>query len=168
MHVPIFDQWKSWFYSHANATFVYDISGGTYNQFEAFIYFPNPCQAGRTVQMICFADDVQVYQSEILRPPDAQNKHLTVTIPEGTKKWTIQITDAGDGMHCDHFALGQAQISYVEMDIPEPPEDTVENVICEDCTPETEINVVPEIPEELAVTPQNKLTLKWATLKSVR
>ncbi len=171
VHVPKLDEWNSWFYSHAKSRFVYDISGGEYNRFDAHFYLPNPCDGNADVEVICFADDVEVYKSEILRSPAAQNKHFIINFPKDTKKFTIEITDAGDGIGCDHFVFGEARVLQVLNDDTDPDANEIENedldnVICENCIPETdkEPNVV--IEEDLGINSQNKLTTKWATIKA--
>ena len=171
IHVPIFDKWKSWFYSTAKANIIYDISGGRYNQFGSYFYLPNPCQKGRTVELIAFADDIEIYHSGILRPPEAQNKQIVFAIPDGTKELVLQVTDAGDGIHCDHFALGEAKISFVENE-PDPSDNEVgngelEEVICPDCIPEQDnIPNVITVEEQLGINPKQKLTTIWATIKA--
>lgn len=174
---PNMDKWEHWFYSHANSRFVYDISGKQYNRFESHFYMPNPCNRVASVRVICFADDIEVYQSEILRAPAAQNKHIVVDFPEDTKKLTIQITDALDGITCDHFVFGEPIIKIVseedknlpvinedeekDLDIVnqdeneehiEPPDET----ICVGC----EIDADPR-----SVNSKSKLTTTWGAIK---
>ena len=84
---PKLDEWNSWFYSHAIARFVYDISAWEFNRFEAYFYLPNPCnQNTADVEVICFAADVEIYRSEILRHPAAQNKHFSNRYSKRYKK----------------------------------------------------------------------------------
>lgn len=85
IHVPKLDEWDSWFYSHAISRFVYDISGGEYNRFDAHFYLPNPCNGDADVEVVCLADGVEIYRSEVLRAPAAQNKHFQIDIPKDTK-----------------------------------------------------------------------------------
>lgn len=171
IHVPKLDEWDSWFYSHAISRLVYDVSAEEYNRFDAHFYLPNPCDGNADVKVICLADDVEIYQSEVLRSPAAQNKHFQVDIPENTKTFTIQVTDAGDGIGCDHFVFGEAKVSIID-DEPEPnldADEMVDNIlddlICEDCVPDTDIEINRENEENLGIDPKNKLTTIWATIK---
>ena len=170
IHVPKLDEWDSWFYSHAISRFVYDVSGGEYNRFDAHFYLPNPCNGNADVEVVCLADGVEIYRSEILRSPAAQNKHFQIDFPKDTKEFTIEITDAGDGIGCDHFVFGEAKILLLNddanPDVNEIKDEDPDDVICEHCIPDTdiEINVVPD--EDLGINPEHKLTTKWATIKA--
>ena len=136
--VPKLNEWGSWFYSHAKSRFVYDVSSGNYNRFEATLYMPNPCDGAADIEVICLADNVEVHWSGTLRPPAAQNKQIVVDFPSDTKTFTIKITDAKDGIFCDHFVLGNARVFISE------PLDNEEN---------------------LSVSSHNKFTTSWAKLK---
>lgn len=63
---PKMDDWTHWFYSHAKSRFVYDVSHAEYNRFESYFYMPNPCNDQASVKIICFADNIQIYESEVL------------------------------------------------------------------------------------------------------
>ena len=164
--VPKLNEWDSWFYSHAISRFVYDVSGGDYNRFEADLYMPNPCGGEADIEIICLADNVPVYESGTLRPPAAQNKQIVVDFPSDTQTFTIKITDAKDGIACDHFVLGNASVS-----ISEPVDDNVveneveDNEVCVNCI--QDIDKV-TVEENLSVTPRDKLTTRWATIKARR
>ena len=169
IHVPKLDEWDSWIYSHAISRFVYDVSGGEYNRFDAHFYLPNPCDGDADVEVVCLVDGVEIYRSEILRAPAAQNKHLQIDFPKDTKRLTIQVTDAGDGIRCDHFAFGEARVLLVNADT--KPDANVKNeepdgVICEHCIPDTDIEIDGVVEEDLGVDPKDKLTTIWATLKA--
>lgn len=147
IHVPQLDEWDSWIYSHAISRLVYFVSGGEYNRFSTFFCLPNPCDNRADVQIICFADDVEIYRSEVLRAPDAQNKHIQVDFPKDTETFTIQVTDAGDGISCDHFAFGEAHILQVD---------------------ESEQNKVMVNRPPKSINPSQKLTTSWAKVKFQR
>ena len=162
--VPKLNEYDSWFYSHAIARFEYDISAWEFNRFDSFFYLPNPC--GESVEVICLADDVEIYRSEVLRTPAAQNKHFQIDIPKDTKTFTIQVTDAGDGIKCDHFVFGEAKVLVTD-DEPEPePDDMVDDILCENCVPDEEKELNVTIEEDLGINSKNKLTTKWATIKA--
>lgn len=180
-NVPILDEWDSWIYSHAISTLVYNVSEGEYNRFVADLYLPNPRCVGTTasIQILILADGERVYRSGVLRAPDAQNKRLSVDFPSDTEQLTIQITDAIDGITCDHFILGNAQVLTVEIEPEEDievvedqdPEDIdivePDDIICEDCdivdnTEETDDET------DLSVNAKGKLTTTWADIKLMK
>lgn len=172
IHVPIFDEWNSWFYSHAPAQFVYDLSDGQYNRFDARFYMPNQCNQGVTFELICLADGIEVYKSGILEQANAQNKHFQVDFPKGTKEFTIKVTDGGDGIHCDHFAFGEAKVLTSEnVDITPPndeeSEDLIDDIVCVDCiVTEDQMNELEQHEiERWNVYTVPKLATKWAEIK---
>lgn len=172
--VPKLDEWNSWFYSHAIARIEYDISQWNFNRFDAYFYLPNPCDGNADVKVIGLADDVEIYRSEVLRSPAAQNKHLEIDIPKDTQKFTIRVTDAGDGIGCDHFVFGEAKVLQVIDDEPETNPDTdeiedqvidnIDDLICKNCVPDTDIDTIFE--EDLGIFSKNKLTTIWAIIKA--
>ena len=168
IHVPVLDEWNSWIYSHAISRLVWDVSDGEYIRFDAHFYLPNPCDGRADVEVVCLADGVVIYRSEVLRSPDAQNKHLQIDFPKDTKEFSIEITDAGDGIGCDHFLFGEARVLLL-VDEPDPDENTnkdPDGVICEHCIPDTDIEIDGVIEEDLGIDPKGKLTTTWATLKA--
>ncbi len=157
------NDWTHWFYSHAKSRFVYDVSHGEYNRFESYFYMPNPCNEKGSVKVICFADNIQIYESEVLRGSNAQNKHFQIDFPKDTKRLTIEITDANDGITCDHFVFGEAVVKIVEEDNINRDENEDENkapdeIICEDC--------IDSDSNQRSVDPKRKLTTQWSILKS--
>ncbi len=166
--VPKLNEWDSWFYSHAKSRFVYDVSNGGYNRFESLLYMPNPCNGTADIEIICLADDVQVYHSDVLRPPAAQNKRILVDFPSDTKTFTIEVTDAKDGIACDHFVLGNARVfisepADIDDDVVE--NEVEDNEVCVNCMENIDKDT---IEEDLSVSFQNKLTTRWATIKERR
>ena len=167
---PNMNDWTHWFYSHAKSRFVYDVSNQEYNRFESHFYMPNPCNGVASVKVICFADGKQIYQSEVLRAPAAQNKHFQINFPKNTKRFTIEITDAWDDITCDHFVFGEAMIKIVpeedhennnvNQDQNEEQIEPPDEIVCEGC--EIDGNH-----EQRSVDPKRKLTTQWAKIKSV-
>lgn len=81
------------------------------------------------------------------------------------------MTDAGDGIRCDHFAFGEARVIQVLENETNPSKNEItnedpDNVICEHCIPDTDIEVDGVIEEDLGIDPKGKLTTKWATIKA--
>ncbi len=170
-HVPVMEEWNSWFYSHAISRLVWDVSDGEYNRFDAHFYLPHPCDGRSDVEVVVLADDVVLYRSEVLRAPDAQSKHFQIDFPKDTKEFSIEITDGGDGIVCDHFLFGEARVMLLT-DEPDPDPDPDENtdkelsgVFCEHCVPDTDIKIDGVIEEDLGIDPKGKLTTTWSTLK---
>ena len=166
---PNMNDWTHWFYSHAKSRFVYDVSNQEYNRFESHFYMPNPCNGVASVRVICLADGKQIYQSEVLRAPAAQDKHFQIDFPKDTKMFTIEITDAWDGITCDHFVFGEALIKIV------PEEDHEENNVNQDQN-EEQIEPPNEIvcegceidgnSEQRSVDAKFKISTLWGKIKS--
>ncbi|RKU27945.1 hypothetical protein C6497_10195 [Candidatus Poribacteria bacterium] len=110
-----YDTWDHFFYSHAISKIVYDLSGGNYARFETRFDMPNPCGSIASVELIVFADDVEIYNSGKLVGRDTRNIPISFEIPENTATLTISVTDAGDGNGCDHFIFGNAYLIHREM-----------------------------------------------------
>ena len=171
INVPQLDEWDSWIYSHAVSTLVYDISDGEYNRFVADLYLPNPCGVTASIVITCFADNERVYRSGVLRPPDAQNKRLSVDFPSHTDRFEIRVTDAGNGITCDHFVFGNAQVLTIDAEELEDEEEInivePEEIICADCKIGEDID--DSIDESnLSVSAKGKITTKWADIKSIK
>ena len=116
-HIPFFNEWDHFFYSHAASQIVYDLSGGSYATFDAYFFLPNPCGNIASVEVIAHADDTEIYSSGELRKNNTQNINITFTIPENTESLTLQITEANDGNACDHYILGNPRLLHAEPSI---------------------------------------------------
>ena len=106
------DRFDYWIYSHAESRIVYDLRGGGYSKFDGYLITPNPCI--ETIELIWLADDLTVYKSGRVRT--FQPLHITFNIPDGTETLTMQVTDGGDGLSCDHWILGNPRL--LKMDPP--------------------------------------------------
>ena len=101
--------WDHWMYSHAPSRIVYDISGGFYTRFSANIDMTS-CGGLLSVEVIVYADGVEIYKSGELRHGD-RNTSIEFDIPENTEILTIEVSDVEDG-RCDHFVLGNPRLFY--------------------------------------------------------
>ena len=110
----LLNQWDYWFYAHAISRLVYDISDKNYTKFDCYFYMPNPCGSIASVELICFADGKEIYNSGVLRGRQARNKHISFDIPENSETFTITVMDAGDDTSCDHFLIANAYLAYSE------------------------------------------------------
>lgn len=105
-------EWDYWFYSHAQSHIVYNLTGGKYAVFDAYFHMPNPCGSIASVEVILVADNDPIYNSGILRADQAQSMNISVDIPAGTRELSIYVTDAGDGIGCDHFIFANARLVH--------------------------------------------------------
>ena len=111
-HIPYYDQWNYFFYSHAPSEIVYDLGSGNYERFESKFFLPNPCHNIASVELIFLADGTEIYNSGVLKGSNSQNITISFDIPRDTKEFTIKVTDAGDGDGCDHFIFADAKLIH--------------------------------------------------------
>lgn len=109
-----YDNWDYWFYGHAPGKIVYDLKNGDYTKFDAVFDMPNPCGDIASVEVICLADDVEIYNSGVLIGSQSRNKNIRFDIPEGTQTFTISITDGPNDNGCDHFIFANAKLVHRE------------------------------------------------------
>ena len=114
-HIPFMDEWNYWFYAHAVSRIVYDLSSGNYTKFDAYFDMPNPCGSVASVEVICLADGIEIYNSGVLRGAQTRNTKISFDIPAGTETFTINVTDAGDGDGCDHFIFANARLMHGDL-----------------------------------------------------
>lgn len=105
--------------THAVATLVYDLSGGKYLRFEAYVGMsdekdPGGCGAGGTSDFTFSIDGKEAFKSETI--PGAEGGEnvdpvkVEFDIPTGAKELTIAIGDGGDNNGCDHSTIGDAKL----------------------------------------------------------
>ena len=112
-HIPyILSDWDYWFYAHAESRLIYDLSGGTYTEFQTYFDMPNPCGTIASVVLTCLADGTEIYNSGVLRT--TRNTYVSFDIPENTETLTIHVSDGGDRDTCDHFILAEARLLHTE------------------------------------------------------
>ena len=116
-HIPYMDEWDNFFYSHAKSRIVYDLSGGNYVKFDAYFDMPNPCGSVASVEVICLADGAEIYNSGVLRGAQTRNTKISFDIPAGTQILTINVTDAGDDIGCDHFIFANARLEHADSSV---------------------------------------------------
>ncbi len=122
------NRFNQWIYSHAESEIVYDISGGEHSKFDGYLITPNPCI--ETVELMCLVDDIVVYNSGRIRV--FEPLHVTFNIPSNAETITIRVTDGGDGLHCDHWILGNARLLRTGQSVlskvkPDAPQTIIEN-----------------------------------------
>ncbi len=136
---PHQNTWIHWFYAHASAKYIYDISDKHYTLFETIFYLPNSCVAfeGDTdiasVQLTLYADGIEIYNSGVLlgQMKDEDNMHeISVDIPVGTQEFSIDVSEAIRGSGCDHFIFANPLLYYEEsLENTDVNNDNVVNVI---------------------------------------
>ena len=102
-----------WIYSHAESRIAYDISGGAYTQFDGYLITPNPCI--ETIELIWSVDDIVVYNSGRVRT--LEPLYVTFNIPTDAETLVMRVTDGGDGLHCDHWILGNPRLLQTEQSV---------------------------------------------------
>lgn len=107
------------FGAHSIGTFVYDLTGGDYARFEGYVGMsdekdPDGCGHGGSSHFIFSIDGTEVFQSETLTGTvDGENVEalkVEIDIPGNATELTIVMGDGGDGLGCDHSALGDAKL----------------------------------------------------------
>lgn len=112
-----------WFYSHAESTIVWNVSGYDVIRFEGFYLLPS-YQARRTeendgnVVITWYADDVSIYSSgrtsweEVKATTTSEAPgfykyiiDMNFDIPQGTNQLKLHVSNSDDGFIYDHFAI---------------------------------------------------------------
>ena len=115
--------------THALATFVYDLSGKNYVKFEGYVGMsdekdPDGCGAGGSCDFVFEVDGKEMFASGTLKGTDAGENVEAVkvefNISSGANELTIIIGDGGDGVGCDHAALGDAKLMTSQAGAVEP------------------------------------------------
>ena len=107
------DRFNHWFYSHAESKIVYDVSEDDYSKFEGYLITPNSCI--ETIELIWLVDDRVVYNSGRIRT--FKPLYITFNIPTDAKTITMKVTDGGDGLHCDHWILGNPRLLQTKQSV---------------------------------------------------
>ncbi|MDA1192395.1 MAG: NPCBM/NEW2 domain-containing protein [Candidatus Poribacteria bacterium] len=105
--------------THGLATFVYDLSGGDYKMFSAYVGMsdekdPAECGVGGTADFVFEVDGKQLVKTDPLAGTagglNVPAFLVEFEIPSGASELTIRVGDGGDGISCDHAALGDAKL----------------------------------------------------------
>ena len=113
---PFEDDLEHWFYAVAASKFVYDLSGESYSKFDGYAairYDRSICGSPGTVEFIFLIDDVEVLNTGTIEGIAALGLfRVEFDIPADAQNLTIIVTDAGDGIHCDHWIIGDARLTH--------------------------------------------------------
>ncbi|MDE0681446.1 MAG: SUMF1/EgtB/PvdO family nonheme iron enzyme [Candidatus Poribacteria bacterium] len=104
---------EHWIYAHAESEIVYDLSSGNYAKFDGYLGIPGHygCGHGGTIEFIFFVDNAEVYKSgAITGIYHNEATYVEFDIPVDAQKLTLIVTDAGDGIGCDHWTIGDARL----------------------------------------------------------
>ena len=105
--------------AHAIATIVYDLSGDDYLKFEGYVGMsdekdPAECGHGGSSDFIFTIDGKEVFKSDKLQGTDGGKNvdavKVEIDIPSDAKELEIIMGDGGDGIGCDHSAIGDAKL----------------------------------------------------------
>lgn len=117
------------FGAHSVGTFVYDLTGDEYVRFEAYAGMsdekdPDGCGHGGSSHFTFSIDGTEVERTETLTgAADGENVEpfkVELDIPANAKELTIVMGDGGDGLGCDHSALGDAKLLTSSVTAVEP------------------------------------------------
>lgn len=115
--------------AHSVGTFVYDLTGGDYVKFEAYAGMsdekdPGDCGHGGSSHFVFSIDGTDVVTTETLTgTADGENVEalkVEFDIPANATELTIVMGDGGDGLGCDHSALGDAKLLTAQATAVEP------------------------------------------------
>ena len=107
--------------THGKATIEYDLATGNYVKFEGYVGMsdekdPGGCGKGGTSTFEFLVDKKSLFKTKDPLAGSIYGKENTpplkveFDIPAGAKKLTIEIGDGGDGVGCDHSALGDTKL----------------------------------------------------------
>jgi hypothetical protein len=105
--------------AHAIATIVYDLSGDDYLKFEGYVGMsdekdPAECGHGGSSDFIFTIDGKQAFKSDTLQGTDGGKNvdavKVEIDIPANAKELEIIMGAGGDGIGCDHSAIGDAKL----------------------------------------------------------
>ena len=122
-----YDQdFEHWIRLHAESKVVYNLtpvnlSDGDYSHFSGSVALANPwsptspgCGHSGSVAFFFEVDDTLVFSSQIVVGIE-QTAPIRVEfeIPTDAETLTISVSDAGDGIGCDHWTLGDARLRHM-------------------------------------------------------
>lgn len=105
--------------THAIAKIVYPLTAESWVKFEGYVGMadekdPAECGHGGSCTFTFSVDGKKMFASDVLKGTDGGKNVAPVKvefdIPSGAKELTIDIGDGGDGIGCDHGAVGDAKL----------------------------------------------------------
>lgn len=114
---------KNWIYLHSEGSLDYDISDMKAVKFSAYVGLANPwylkdfdaCGNNGSVRIIFQVNGRLLYDTGIMKGVEQQSPiHVEFDIPVFAKTLTINVSDGGDGIGCDHWTMGDAKITHIE------------------------------------------------------
>lgn len=110
--------------AHSDATFVFDLSGGTYQRFVAYVGMDDEkdagaagagdsCGLGGTSEFAVSVDGATAFESGLLTGMSGADNVAPVLVDvdvSGAGELTIAITGGDDGIGCDHAAVGDPKL----------------------------------------------------------
>ncbi len=93
--------------AHAESELVYALNN-SYQRFEAEVGVDDEKGGAGTVRFLVLVDGRTVFDSGVMKGQQPA-KRVSVSL-EGAEELTLQVTDAGDGINCDHADWGDARL----------------------------------------------------------
>ncbi|WP_120512418.1 NPCBM/NEW2 domain-containing protein [Photobacterium salinisoli] len=94
---------------HAESEVVYDISGGNYTQFRAFVGVDDEVGGSGSVVFEVWVDGVLSYQSGTLTGSDTA-QYVSINLNPDNYELKLVVTGAGNGVGSDHASWGDAKL----------------------------------------------------------
>ncbi|MDE0684140.1 MAG: NPCBM/NEW2 domain-containing protein, partial [Candidatus Poribacteria bacterium] len=158
------DNWKHFFYAHADSRIVWDISNKDYENFHAHFDMPNPCGNYAKLTVVFMADDTEIYNSGVLQGSEGRHSEITFDIPEGTEMLTLKVDDLGDP-GCDHFVFGEPTLTHSVTT--EPPITTTPTTTTSTAMGNTTVSLLPISVQSPNIGQLLKLSVKITDGKNV-
>jgi hypothetical protein len=110
--------------THALATYIFDISGDSYQKFEAYVGMDDEkdagaagagdsCGFGGTCEFNISVDGSLEFESGFVSGMDGADNVEAIFVEinlSGANELMIEVADGGDGVGCDHAAIGDAKL----------------------------------------------------------
>ncbi|MFC1713055.1 cohesin domain-containing protein [Candidatus Poribacteria bacterium] len=106
--------------SHAEATIIYDLTGGNYTRFECYAGMPDKqkvtgCERSGSVDFTFIVDGEMIAGTGVLVGEYTDGRspmpvRVMFDIPPGAKELTIAVGDGDNGNDCDYVCLGDAKL----------------------------------------------------------
>jgi len=116
--------------THGMAKFVFPLTGAEYTRLECYVGMsdekdPNECSnGGGTADFTFTVDGTEMAKSPVLAGTSNGNEvapfEIKFDIPSGAKELVIAVGDGGDGISCDHAAIGDAKLLTSELSTVSP------------------------------------------------
>ncbi len=111
-------EYKYYMYAQGKSMVKYDISGKKYFRFEgqASLLPLRACGHHGTVEFIFYVDRKVLFRTGVIRGIEQKNPiYVVFDIPQDSQTLTIEVSNGGDDVGCDHWVLGDAKLFYIKV-----------------------------------------------------